>query len=149
MNRTKRKDTGMTLIELMIALLIIGILSAISIPAYRTYVLRANRADAKRALLARASDLERCFTVNNSYLDNPPNAPCGVTANLPDLTMNTYRIEPDPTANPAGIQATTFAIRAVPINAQVKDTKCGTFKLDDKNNRSVTGTSTAQDCWNR
>jgi type IV pilus assembly protein PilE len=149
MNRTKRNDTGMTLIELMIVVAIIGILTAIAVPSYRSYVLRANRADAKKALLARAADLERCYTVNNSYLNNLPNSACAATANLPDATMPTYRIEVDPDANPAGIQAATFALRAVPIGSQVADRQCGTFKLDEKNNRAVTGTWTAQDCWSR
>jgi hypothetical protein len=38
----------------------------------------------------------------------------------------------------------------VPINGQAADTKCGTFGLDDKNNRTVTGTVwTVQQCWGR
>ncbi len=139
-----RRQGGMTLVELMVVLLIIGILSAIAFPGYRGYVLRANRTDAKRALLARAADFERCYTRNSTYL-NSDTTPCAIV--LPDATLSTYRIEADP--DNKGIQAGAFAIRAVPVNGQVKDTQCGTFRLDDKNNRSVSGTSSASDCWGR
>jgi len=153
MNRLKHTNAGFTLVELVIVILIIGILSAIAVPSYRGYVLRATRADAKKALLARAADLERCFTRNNSYLNNPAGS-CLVVGNLPDGSSTTYRVEADPdgvNGGTGGITATTFAIRAVPINGQAADTKCGTFKVDDKNSRAVTGTlaATPRDCWGR
>jgi type IV pilus assembly protein PilE len=146
MTSLKRRNAGFTLIEMMIVVGIVGILSAIAIPSYRAYVLRANRADAKRGLLTVAADLERCFTRNNTYVDNSPGAPCAAASSLPRSTT-TYRVEADPAT---GITATTFSIRAVPIGGQAEDTKCGTFGLDDKNSRTVTGTvMTAQDCWGR
>jgi Tfp pilus assembly protein PilE len=122
------------------------------VPSYRIYVLRANRVDAKRALLSRAADFERCFTRNSSYLDGGAAAPCAVATNLPDASLPTYRIEVDPgsiTGGTVGLTATSFVLRAVPINAQAKDTQCGNFRLDDKNNRAVTGTLSAQDCWGK
>ena len=142
----KRRQQGMTLVELMIVIVIIGILTAIALPSYRGYILRANRTDAKKALLARAADFERCFTRNSTYL-NSDSTPCTVAANLPDSTLSTYRIEADPDNN--NIQQATFAIRAVPINQQAKDTQCGMFRLDDRNNRTVSGTASASDCWGR
>jgi type IV pilus assembly protein PilE len=143
MTTNKQTHTGFSLIELMVTVAIVGTLAAIAIPSYRAYVLRATRTEAKQALLARAGDLERCFTRNNSYLNTPPDALCAVTTNLPDNSGAHYSIQA------VAIKQTTFSIQAVPTGTQVKDTKCGSFTLDDKNNRGITGTTTAQDCWGR
>jgi type IV pilus assembly protein PilE len=46
----KRQGAGFTLIELVIAMLIVGILTAIAIPSYNAYIKRANRTDATRTM---------------------------------------------------------------------------------------------------
>ena len=45
-----RSKRGMTLIELLIVIVIVGILAAIAVPTYTNYIQRARRADAKVAL---------------------------------------------------------------------------------------------------
>jgi type IV pilus assembly protein PilE len=140
MKKMASTNLGFTLVELLVGILIVGILVGIAIPSYRAYVVRARRTEAKQALLARASDFERCFTRNNTYV-NAAATPCGVV--LPDNSGANYKIQS------GGITATTFIIQAVPIGQQAKDTLCGTFSLDDRNNRGISGTANAQDCWGR
>jgi type IV pilus assembly protein PilE len=137
------KQTGFTLVELMVTVLVVGILTAIAVPAYRSYVLRATRAEAKQALLARASDLERCYTRNNTYV-NAAATPCPVAANLVNPSVGIkYKIQAQTLA------ANAFLLQAIPVNGQQAD-KCGTFTLDDKNTRGVSVTTpSAQDCWGR
>ncbi|MFO8046335.1 MAG: prepilin-type N-terminal cleavage/methylation domain-containing protein, partial [Halomonas sp.] len=62
-----RRSAGFTLIELMIAVAVIGILAAIAIPRYQSYVEKARRTDAMSALTTIAGQLERCYTVTSDY----------------------------------------------------------------------------------
>lgn len=82
-----RPSRGFTLIELMIAVAIIGILVAIAIPSYRNYVRSAARSTVKADLSELVSLMERRYTEQGFY---------GVTrgassaANCPPLTTLPY-----------------------------------------------------------
>ncbi len=45
-----KSEKGLTLIELLIVIVVVGVLAAIAIPMYSDYMIRARRADAKTAL---------------------------------------------------------------------------------------------------
>ena len=62
-----KRRTGFTLIELMIVVIIVGILMAISVPAYQGYVMRSHRTDAHSSLLDIAARQERFVAQRNSY----------------------------------------------------------------------------------
>ncbi|QFY90560.1 type IV pilin protein [Magnetovirga frankeli] len=139
-----KKYVGFTLIELMIAVAVIGILAAIALPSYREYVLRTNRAYAKSALLNTAQAMERCYTVGYNYAatDCTGLVPSGMTS--PEGYYSITFASGQPT------QA-TFILQAAPVSGgpQVGD-KCGTFTLNQAGSQGVSGaTLSAADCWGR
>lgn len=64
---TYRKQSGFTLIELMVVVVIVGILAAVAMPSYTRYVIRASRTQAQTELLELAAMQEKIFLNSNSY----------------------------------------------------------------------------------
>ncbi len=58
---------GITLLELMIVVVIVGILAAFAYPSYRAQILKTNRADGKAMLMELSQQLERCYTRFSTY----------------------------------------------------------------------------------
>lgn len=63
----KRRSSGFTLIELMIAVAILAILAAIAIPAYEGYVTTANNTEASKEIEALKLAQEEFFLENGNY----------------------------------------------------------------------------------
>ena len=62
-----KKSFGFTLIELMIAVAIIGILAAIALPSYSSYIIKGNRAAAKAQILDIANREQQFLMANRAY----------------------------------------------------------------------------------
>jgi type IV pilus assembly protein PilE len=58
---------GVTLLELMAVVVIIGILGTLAVNSYRGYLLRTNRTEARLALLQVQAAQEKFFLQNNRY----------------------------------------------------------------------------------
>ena len=133
------RQRGVTLIELMIALMVLAIVVSVAVPGYRQQVIRTHRAEAKQLLLSEATALERCFMNLNAYNA----AGCPTAGTYPRLMAEgRYRIT-------ATITAGAFTIRAVPQGEQARDTQCKTLTLTHRMAKGVAGgaTETAEYCW--
>jgi type IV pilus assembly protein PilE len=128
---------GVTLVELMIAVAIVGILAAIAYPSYRNQVVRSTRTEAKAALEQRALQLEKCFTRYMAY----NNAACAAATGAQMSSDGHYQV------TIANVTATTFTLSATPLPPQTQDTECAVFTINQDGLRNVTGTGTAARCW--
>jgi type IV pilus assembly protein PilE len=131
---------GFTLLEILIALTIIGILTAIAYPSYLSHILKSRRTDAMTALTQDQIILERCYSQNFSY-----NAPCGALPAFPQSSQQNYY-----SISISNLSATTYTLTATPIGTQTKDTDCASMSVNQANAKTaVDNSGTAQTkCWN-
>jgi type IV pilus assembly protein PilE len=135
------RKNGFSLIELMIAVGVVGILAAIAIPSYSAYMKRANRTDATRTLSYTAQALERCYSQNFNYAV----ATCPIVGTSPAASpQGYYTITIAITAGPPA----TYTLTAVPVLApQTGDTACTSFTLDSTGLQGATPAGNTQTCW--
>lgn len=140
----RRKQLGVTLIELLIVVAIIGILAAIAYPNYRQYALRGNRTEGKAELLEAAQELEKCFTRFGKYNDGNCVAYGNLTGGKFRLSEGgRYQISLQVVADPANF----YSLQAIPQGGQVADTNCSTLLVDQTGKRTVSATSPDPKCW--
>lgn len=140
------KSKGFTLVELMIVVAIVGILAAVAIPAYRSFVLKSHRTDAINGLLDAASRQARYFTTQNVYADKMSTLGYSTDAvAVPSTTNKFYEITV--VSAPAATASTpaTFSLLATAKNSQTSDS-CGDFGLDDLGKKTVSK-GTVASCW--
>lgn len=148
--RLARRSAGFTLIELMIAVVIIGILATIAYPSYVKSITKSQRKAGEACLSNYATFMERFYTTNLRYdQDTDSN-----DVELPALdcasdgsTGKSYGYELDSTK----LGASTYGLKAVPKNAQAsRDAECGTLTLDQAGTRGAAGSTEAEaveKCW--
>lgn len=137
MNRHPRH--GFTLIELMIAVVVVGLLSAIAYPSFQAQVAKGRRTDAKQSLLELAQKMERWYTERGTYAG----AALGATGVFPTVSAGGYYA--------LSISAQTldgFTVRATPQSTQAGDA-CASFLYNQLGEQLVStdASLSAVKCW--
>lgn len=117
---------GITLIELMISVAIVGIIAMIAIPSFQSQIIDSRRGDAITQLLQLQMQQESFRLENNSY---------ATTAQLGLPTSDYY------TFTVSGTSATTYTLSATAKGSQTVDSSCSPLTLDQSMNKSPAS------CW--
>lgn len=135
MNELKRMR-GVTLMELMIVVVIVGILAGIAYPSYRQHVQRAKRPEAMSVLLQIATEQERYYLNHNTYASS--------------LTALGFASDPYVTQTGSysvtitAADANTYQATATYQVGDEEASRCGVFSLDAAGNKT---SKPQEDCW--
>jgi type IV pilus assembly protein PilE len=148
-----REARGVSAIELLVVLAIVGILAGLSVPTYRDHVLRTNRTEARAALLGLATAQEKFYLQCNEYT-SALDATAATTCSPGNLRFRAtsergYYTVAVTAADTNGWTATATAVQTQP---QYRDTRCRTFRLASSGAKTASnsiGSANDAECWSR
>ena len=134
---------GFSLVELLVVLVIMGVLSAVALPAYTRYVQRGHRTEAMAALLESQHFMERYYSANGQYL-SPANAVPLLPQRLQGIpSQGTVRYQ----LSVREATLNSYVLQAVPVGSMDRDV-CGSLTINQAGLRGVLkGTRSVAECW--
>lgn len=149
----KIRQSGFTLLELMIVVAIVAILAMIVYPSYRDYVQRSRRSEAIAEIARVQQAEERWRANNNAYTTDVSSASTGLGLISSATAATSYNL-------PSGFysialsnaSATGYTVTATAAGAQASDSKCQTLTAAFSAGTITygsTGTGSVNRCWNK
>ena len=137
------RHAGFTLIELVIAVTILGIIAAIAYPSYLEQVKRSRRADATTSLMNVVNNQEQYLLDHKQYTDDMKEL--GYAADPYITPEGQYSIA---VVNTGCGVSPCYRFTATPVSGepQADDAKCTSFSIDSAGSKTATGT-TPDKCW--
>ena len=129
----------MTLIELMIVVVILGIIGAIAVPSYKAYITTGNRADGIAAMLKLSTLMEKYYTVNDSYASASVATLMGATTSK----EGKYTLTMSSASGSGSPDAFGYMLKATPVST---DAECGYLTITSSGAKG-SEKSSADLCW--
>jgi len=142
-----RRAAGITLIELLVSLSIIGILLTGSLVNYQRHVQRMQRLEATTALLRLATAQERHLLQYRHFAGSITEAPPAGLALESSSPRGLYQLA---LHSSGGLPGWELSATVVADSAQRRDTQCWQFTLNHHGQRSaltIDGLPATEDCW--
>lgn len=137
-------ERGVTLVELLVTLAILGVLVAIAIPSYQNVTQKARRHDAEDALMGLRQAMERHYARNGSYAGVANAGVPLIFAKQTPLEGTGHYYDLRVTGMEPGHEL-DYELVAIPVESQ-SDDPCGTLKLNQAGQRGSARTD--GQCWN-
>src|SRR5690554_505894 len=132
------RQGGFTLIELMSAVAIVGILLAVAFPSYQQHIAKSYRGKALACVVEHAQFMERFYTSNMTYVGAAPNLGCTTENDLDTRYTLAVNI----------VDQRNYTVTATPLGQQAKlEARCGTLSLDQSGQRGASGSAGVAGCW--
>jgi type IV pilus assembly protein PilE len=135
----KRSNSGFTLIEMIIVVVIIGILASVAYPGYQEYMKRGQRSEGQALLNEAASRQERYFSQNNAYVTTDTDLANLGLKNGEKSETGKYTLSVSAVAGDGGYTLTA--------KNNFEDSECGSLTLDAIGRKDLTGDGKLEDCW--
>ena len=145
----KFNQRGVTLLELMIVVVIVGMIAAMAYPSYTQHVVETKRTAAASILLQVADRQQQFFMDTKRYTNSMTDL--GFAANPLVIADDGRPIaagdaEAAYSVSLSNVGATTYTATAAPLNGQLaRDTECASLSLTQAGVRSNSGGGS--DCW--
>ena len=141
-------ERGFTLVELLAAVAVVGILAGIAYPSYVGMLSKVRRSEGHAALLRTMQQQERHYTLSNTYVAFSREAP-GTFQWHSGETPQRSAYELSASACSGETLTTCVRLDALPgtdaVNRGATDPVCGKLSLDSRGVRTVAGDN--EKCW--
>jgi len=128
-----KPEQGLTLVELIVVVALVGILLGVAVPSFSVYMIDAKRQDGTALLSQTVLRLERCFTLEGVY-----NGACALKTESDEgyYQLNAVR------------DSQSYTLSAIPVanKSQANDSECATLSITSTGKKSATG-PLGKRCW--
>jgi type IV pilus assembly protein PilE len=135
-----KRNSGFTIIELMIALVIIAILVALAYPSYVGYVRKSKRGEAQQLLMN--------WSINQEiWRSNNPAYATAAQLTVPTHDHYNFSLPAAPTATTYVLQAAAKAGDDQLLDTAKDGTSCSTLNINSAGQKYSGGDTTKLICW--